>query len=129
METIDTDILKLKAIAEDKSVNAPEGMMDKIEAGLNAMAFLEEKPVTRTRFITAAVSAAASLTVIIGIGLGISSRNSRMPEDTFTDPYLAYAQLEETFAMISSKMDKGLSIAQEAETVIAKTNEIMEKIN
>lgn len=129
MEPLDNDILKLKAIAEDKSVNTPEGMRDKIKAGLNAMDFLEEKPVIRTRFITAAVSVAAALAVIIGISLGINSHNSRMPEDTFTDPYLAYAQLEETFAMISSKMDKGLSIAQEAETVLAKTNEIMEKIN
>ena len=31
--------------------------------------------------------------------------------------------------MISEKMDKGLSIAQGAEEVLVKTNEIMEKIN
>lgn len=126
MKTEEIDILKLKAIAEDKSVTVPEGMMDRIAADLDALAFLEEKPVKKTRFITVATSVAASLALLVGIGLGIKSRT---PEDTFTDPYLAYAQLEETFALISSKMDKGLSMAQGAETVLVKTNEIIEKIN
>lgn len=128
MEPVDMDILKLKAIAEDKSVPVPEGMMDDISAGIDTLAFLQEKPASRTRFASIAASVAAAVAVLLGVGLGIG-HDSRMPEDTFTDPYLAYAQLEETFALISSKMDKGLSMAQEAGTVLARTNEIMEKIN
>lgn len=124
----DIDILKLKAIAEDKAVSVPDGFRDEMNASLNALAFISEEPVRKNRALRYAVSIAASLAVLVSVGIGLNSgRNSRLPEDTFSDPYLAYTQLEETFAMISSKMDKGLSIAQEAGDALVKTNEIMEK--
>lgn len=124
----DIDILKLKAIAEDKAVSVPDGFRDEMNASLNALAFISEEPTCKSRTLRYAVSIAASLAVLVSVGIGLNSgRNSRLPEDTFSDPYLAYAQLEETFAMISSKMDKGLSIAQEAGNALVKTNEIMEK--
>lgn len=131
MKSIENDILELKGIAEDSSIAVPQGLKGEIEASLNTLAFLEEKPSGRFRPTAYIISAAASLAVLVGIGLGVSSsiRDNRIPEDTFTDPYLAYAQLEQTFYMISEKMDKGLSIAQGAEEVLVKTNEIMEKIN
>lgn len=131
MKSIENDILELKGIAEDSSITVPPGLKGEIEASLNTLAFLGEKPSGRLRPAAYIISAAASLAVLVGIGLGVSSsiRDNRIPEDTFTDPYLAYAQLEQTFSMISEKMDKGLSIAQGAEEVLAKTNEIMEKIN
>lgn len=128
MKSIENDILELKAIAEDSSISAPEGLKDEIASSLDTLSFLDEKPLRKP--LTYALSVAASLVLILGIGLNLGThRYDRMPEDTFSDPYLAYAELEKTFEMISSKMDKGLSIAQEAENVLAKTSEIMEKMN
>ena len=51
-----------------------------------------------------------------------------MPKDTFTDPMLAYAQIEHTFSYIESKMEKGLEIAAEAEPSLEKTNRIINSI-
>ena len=124
-----TDMSLLKAIAGDKEISVPERLEDDIRATLNMMSFLnEEEPAKKVSIFSRVAGIAASVILLAGIGLGINHFASA-PKDTFTDPYLAYAQLEETFALISSKMDKGLSMAQEAGTVIVRTNEIMEKIN
>lgn len=50
-----------------------------------------------------AVAAAIACAVVLGIPRG--------PKDTFDDPQLAYASVEETFRLISAKMSKGMDIA------------------
>ena len=54
----------------------------------------------------------------MGLILAIPSQ----PKDTFSDPELAYAEIEKTFLYISSKMDRGLEIASEAEPVLETAN-------
>ena len=123
-----TDMTRLKAIAGDRSIEVPEGLGDEVAARINAMSFLDENPVRKPRMIISIASVAASLAILMGIGFG-SGWFSRQPKDTFTDPYLAYAELEEAFSLISSKMDKGLDMALQMETALVRTNEIMEKVN
>lgn len=131
MKTIDdfTTMAGLEALASDESVKVPGGLSDSIRYNLNALSFLEGEEPVKKRWTAGSISSiAAAIVILAGVGFGIA-HVSNTPKDTFTDPYLAYAQLEETFSMISSKMDKGLSLAQEAEVMINKTNEIMKKIN
>ena len=124
-----TSISELETIASDETVKVPEGLRDSISLTINALSFLEEEEPVRKRSVFARITGiAAAVALLAGVGFGIGHAAST-PKDTFTDPYLAYAQLEETFTLISSKMDKGLSMAQEAETMITRTNEIMNKIN
>ena len=48
--------------------------------------------------------------------------------DTFDDPYLAYAQVEATFQLISDKMATGVDLAAKAGETADKTVEIIQKV-
>lgn len=122
-------IKELQAIAQDTSIPVPEGLRADLCASIGTMAFLEEKTeVRKPRRLTYFIGAAASLVLLAGIGFGINGGLERRPKDTFSDPYLAYAQLEETFSMISASMNKGMEMAEDANTeIITKTSEIIEK--
>jgi hypothetical protein len=128
MKEMDTlSIKELEAIALDSSVEVPEGFGQSIRQGLDTLAFLEESAVRPRRFRYAA-GIAASLALLVGIGLGVNGYVSR-PKDTFSDPQQAYAMLEASFSLISSKMDKGVaSVTHETEAVLTKTNEIIDKL-
>lgn len=128
MKEMDTlSIKELEAIALDSSVEVPEGFGKSIRQGLDTLAFLEESAV-RPRRIRYAAGIAASLALLVGIGLGVNGYISR-PKDTFSDPQQAYAMLEASFSLISSKMDKGVaSVTHETEAVLTKTNEIIDKL-
>ena len=72
---------------------------------------------------TKIAATAASVVLLAGIGFSIAGFSDD-PKDTFTDPYLAYAQIEETLAMISEGMKKGIDMAQESEAIFVKSTEI-----
>ena len=121
-------IKELEAIALDSSIQVPEGLGNSIRQGIDTLAFLEGAAAARPRRIWYAASIAASLALLIGIGLGVNGYMSR-PKDTFTDPQQAYAMLEQSFSLISSKMDKGVaSVTHETEAVLTMTNEIIDKL-
>ena len=128
MKEMDTlSIKELEAIAIDSSVEVPEGFGQSIRQGIDTFAFFEESAV-RPRRIRYAAGIAASLALLVGIGLGVNGYVSR-PKDTFSDPQQAYAMLEASFSLISSKMDKGVaSVTHETEAVLTKTNEIIDKL-
>ena len=120
-------IKELEAIALDSSIQVPDEFGQSIRQGLDTLAFLEESAV-RPRRIRYAAGIAASLALLVGIGLGVNGYVSR-PKDTFSDPQQAYAMLEASFSLISSKMDKGVaSVTHETEAVLTKTNEIIDKL-
>ena len=50
-------------------------------------------------------------------------------KDTYEDPELAYAQIEETFKLISSKMADGVALAAESGKQAGKPAQIIDKIN
>ncbi|MBO4498655.1 MAG: hypothetical protein J5732_00175 [Bacteroidaceae bacterium] len=119
----------LETIAGDQSVKIPP-TLDGIIADTLTAAALSEKggtgyrkrtPIARYCIVGSAAAAAAGLAIILTLG------NS--PRDTFDDPAIAYAQLEKTFSLMSSKINAGIEIASEAKPVIEKTNEAINKIN
>ena len=61
------------------------------------------------KWVLGGIAAAAALLV----GVGFAVRNSG-PKDTFDDPYLAYAELEKAFGMISDKANLTLDIINNA---------------
>ena len=63
------------------------------------------------RWIPYAGIAAAVIVVVLAIG-----NKDRELIDTFDDPTLAYAQVEDAFKQISEKMARGVEIASEADT-------------
>ena len=126
-EIKDLDFEELERIASDDSIKAPASLGRAIDSALTAAALEEERrSASRKAYVRYAgfgvlAAAAASLAIVLAV--------PEQPKDTFDDPLMAYAQIEKTFSYISSKMDKGLDLATEAEAVLEKQNEIIHKIN
>lgn len=59
--------------------------------------------------------------------LAVMFMTSDEPEDTFDDPRLAYAELEKTMSLVSSKIEKGMDMAAEAGTAIEVTDRMINK--
>lgn len=79
---------------------------------------LAQSPKSRMTFIFAA---AASLTLLLGIGLTRTLTPSD-PVDTFDDPRVAYAAIEEVFSRLSGNVAKGMAIAGQANQSIEKAD-------
>ena len=123
--------LDLERIASDESIKVPATLKRDIAITARAleMASKEEeetveevKPAAHTRYrkILKIISYPAAAIAVITIGMGLSFQDS-IPKDTFNDPMMAYAQMEQVFGFISEKMNAGRDIADAAEPVIDKT--------
>lgn len=122
-------ITELEDIALDGSVRVPEKLRDDIRAELDTLAFLTETPAAMPRRFVRIASVAASLALVAAIGFGVDSYRSR-PKDTFSDPQQAYAMLEASLSLMSSKMERSMdSVTAETGAVLTKTAEIMDKLN
>ena len=49
-------------------------------------------------------------------------------QDTFDDPYMAYAQVEKAFAEISNKMSMGVEMVAQAKPLAEKPMEILNNV-
>lgn len=70
-------------------------------------------------------AAAAGIALVFGL---VMNSVPKTPKDTFDDPYLAYAEIEKTFAFMSDKVDKGLDKAGTAAAAIKKADRIIDTI-
>ncbi len=106
---------QLETVSLDEGLNPPADFAERVKAGLG---------VRHERLRTLRIAGiAASVIILAGVGFSLAGLSGE-PEDTFTDPYLAYAQVEETLAMISEGMKKGIDMAQESETIFVRSTEI-----
>ena len=120
--------LDLDRIASDESIQVPATLKRDISITARAleMASKEEdvtigntRPQRRLGKIISLISYPAAAVAVILIGLNLSFGNT--PKDTFDDPLMAYAQMEQVFGFISEKMNTGMEIANIAEPVFDKT--------
>jgi hypothetical protein len=93
---------QLEAVSMDESIAVPEGFVNRLENSLEG----RKSKVKVVRF----VAAAASVAVLAGVGFGIAKWQDE-PKDTYDDPYLAYAELERAFEMISTGINQSLEMA------------------
>lgn len=102
LEKMDWQELETAALQEDISV--PEGLEKRISEKLTARTIVAEPAPKKTgrRILWTAVAAAAVLAAV----LALPSVGAREPKDTFDDPQLAYAQVEEAFQLIGQNMAK-----------------------
>ena len=115
---------ELEAAALKENIHAPEGLKDRIKASLAAESIAEEPARKRSPLPYIAVAAAAAVAAIVAI-----PHRGPAIKDTYSDPYLAYAKVEETFNTISNKMAAGISLAGEAADAAGRPAEIINKIN
>ena len=74
----------------------------------------------KTRRILRIAAVAASLALVAGLGAGLASRLSA-PKDTFDDPYLAYAAVEDALNRISVQAGKGLALERQGEAKLQES--------
>lgn len=125
-------MLDLERIASDESIKVPTKLKHDIAVTARALEMAskkEEEEVKEThvshkryRKILRMISYPAAAVAIVTIGMRISFQDTiTTPKDTFDDPKMAYAQMEQVFGFISEKMNTGMDIADAAEPVIDKT--------
>lgn len=123
-EIEDISLEQLDAVSQDEAITVPEGFRQRLEAELDAQNKLETmKEEPRKIRLVPVIGVAASVLLLIGIGLGIARWQSE-PKDTFTDPYLAYAELEKAFSTMSEGMNKALAMADKSETIIDRATSV-----
>lgn len=123
-EIEDISLEELDAVSQDEVITVPEGFRQRLEAELDAQDKLETmKEEPRKIRLVPVIGVAASVLLLIGIGLGIARWQSE-PKDTFTDPYLAYAELEKAFSTMSEGMNKALAMADKSETIIDRATSV-----
>ena len=106
---------QLEAVSMDEGIAVPDGFGLRIKETLDAVEMVEnltedESASQNSRRIVRYAAAAASVAVMAGAGLGVAQRYGQ-PEDTFDDPYLAYAELEKAFDKISAGINKSMDMA------------------
>ena len=104
----------LERISLDESIPVPEELSGKVQQAVRG----------RTLRWAVPTGVAAAIAVLLAVGLTWNPE----PKDTFDDPYLAYAEVEKAFQMISDKMSVGADLAREARTVSENTLNILENI-
>lgn len=114
----------LEEIADDQSVKAPASLNGRLQDAMAASSLKKEKNSGR-RVLYGACGALAVAAASVAVVVSLPTQ----PKDTFTDPLLAYAELEKTFSYISSKVDMGLDIVEDAEPAMEMTSNIIDKIN
>ena len=123
----DIENLSLEEL-EQAAGNAPvpEGLVSRLEAALAAGEVIDQTVERRSgkRWIPyASLAAAAALVAAIVIPA------ARQPKDSFDDPLLAYAKVEETFRYISDKMSEGVNQVREARPAAEMPGKTIKKIN
>ena len=125
-EIENTSFEELEKIALDSSVKVPHDLKASVKDAVVAAAMAsahDQSATVRTRrplwcpYALLAVFAAACLGVFFAI--------PRAPKDTYDDPLIAYAKVEETFALISSKLDRGVESIRQAEEPLETVNRIL----
>ena len=125
---------KLEEIAQDSAVKVPKDLQASVKSAVAAAAMGEaasrsvqtssypaqtghpRRPLWRP-YALLAVFAAACFGVFFAI--------PRTPKDTYDDPLIAYAKVEETFALISSKLDRGVESVRQVEEPLETVNRII----
>jgi hypothetical protein len=122
IEKLQEEELEMVALGED--IKIPDGLEERIKAAIAAKESIKPKaePVRWIPYAALAVAAGLAAVVII------QHNESGKLQDTFDDPYLAYAQVEATFQKISDKMALGADLAAKAGQTAGKPMEIINKI-
>lgn len=110
---------ELEAVSLNEDIKVPEGFEQRLESSLD-LRFLTDRIVERPRRTMRFLAAAASVALLIGLGIG-TFRWYNEPEDTFDDPYMAYAELEKAFAAISDSVGRGRKMVAESDAIIDRT--------
>lgn len=116
LETIDKMTLEeLEAISNDTTLPAGDAGAKELIGKLE-LAHEARGGSSRKIYVSWITGIAATFILMLGIGLALENRS---PKDTFDDPALAYAQVQEVFRMIGSGVQQGRDAVAESGEMIS----------
>ena len=122
IEKLQEEDLEMAALGED--ITIPAGLEERLKAAIAAKEAVKPKAEPVRWIPYAALAVAAGFAAVVAVQHNAAGKL----QDTFDDPYLAYAQVEATFQKISDKMAIGVGVAAKAEQTAEKPMEIINKI-
>lgn len=132
MKTIDEienlGLEDLERISLDESIEVPTGLESRIldrTSGLRKESWFGRMTGRRPVWY---IGIAASFAVIAGIGFAWLDRPKPL-RDTFDDPMLAYAAVEEALNKMASTVEVGVSSVAMSDELFRKPTEVIESIN
>ena len=122
----------LEAAAMEEKVEVPQGLAGRIQERILAAELAKEPPVgkpqiQRKRILQFSGIAAAAVVVFALVLLKPGMQKDTL-QDTFEDPYMAYAQVEEAFRQISKKMTVGVEMIADAKPLAERPMEILNNV-
>lgn len=124
LETIDKMTLEeLEAISNDTTLPAGNAGAKELIGKLE-LAHEARGGSSRKIYVSWITGIAATFILMLGIGLALENRG---PKDTFDDPALAYAQVQEVFQKIGNGVQQGQQAVAESREII--TSEMEKTIN
>ena len=123
---------ELEAAAMGEKVEVPQGLAGRIQERILAAELAKELPVRkpkvqRKRILQYSGITAAAVVVLALVLLKPGMEKDTL-QDTFDDPYMAYAQVEKAFAEISSKMSLGVEMVAQVKPLAEKPMEILNNV-
>ena len=126
MKTIDEieklSMEDLERISLDENIPVPGDL----ESNLRSLSL--SKGLRSGRLTNRVIAIAASLLIVAGIGLAWFNRSKPL-EDTFDDPALAYAKVEETLMKFSESMEIGVKSVEKGREIMLKPTEVFHTMN
>ena len=114
---------ELESIGMDERAQVPSDLQTELRAGLLANALQSGSAQMNRRRTPVLYGVYALVPLALALFLVLMPGMSR-PKDTFSDPALAYAELEKAFDIISAKANEGLELAGRAEMEMNKAIEV-----
>ena len=123
---------ELEAAAMGEKVEVPQGLAERIQERILAAELAKELPVRkpkvqRKRILQFSGIAAAAVVVFALVLLKPGMQKDSL-QDTFEDPYMAYAQVEKAFAEISNKMSIGVEMVAQTKPLAERPMEILNNV-
>ena len=123
---------ELEAAAMEEKVEVPQGFAGRIQERILASELAKEPPIEKPQIqrkrILQYSGIAAAAVVVLALVLFKPGMEKDTLQDTFDDPYMAYAQVEKAFAEISNKMSMGVEMVAQAKPLAEKPMEILNNV-
>ena len=120
---------ELERIADDTGVPVPEDLKAGLDGVIDSLEMVDRavERHERRRIIYGICTAAVCLQVFILAGL-MQIRGRNAPVDTFDDPELAYAMVQEALGQVSMNMRKGVDAVGKGREMAELSFETLEEI-
>ena len=123
---------ELEAATMEEKVEVPQGLAGRIHERILAAELAKEPPIEkpqiqRKRILQYSGITAAAVVVLALVLLKPEMQKNTL-QDTFDDPYMAYAQVEKALAEISNKMSMGVEMVAQAKPLAEKPMEILNNV-